>query len=230
MKRRRKDVEASNDPAGVEEALRRVFGSAGGGAPPGCGRLARYVVELMRWNRRFHLTGMKTVEEIVEMGVFSSAKAAGYLRDGEEVVDVGSGNGLPGLVLSAMVPGARFTLVEKSRTRCSFLKTAAGEMGVENVEVRAGDAESLVGGPGFDAALSMAVFKPEQWLVLGRKLLARDGRVFLFHAGREPPPQEAEGLALSSNETFILPWSRHGRSIAVYREAPVSRKQVAVPK
>ncbi len=204
----------------IERALRLVFESAGEPLPECSGRLVAYAAELERWNRRFHLTGFKSAEEIADMGIYSCGRLARHLAEGERIIDVGSGNGLPGLVLAALAPAADFTLVEKSPTRASFLKTTARAMGVENAAVLTERIETMAGRGLFDAALSMAVFRPPQWLQLGAGLVRPGGRVFLLHAGkggRQALPVAPAALELVEDERYALPLSGHRRGIAVYR-------------
>jgi 16S rRNA (guanine527-N7)-methyltransferase len=205
-------------PERIEKALRLVFESAREPLPECAGRLGVYAAELERWNRRFHLTGLRTAEEIADMGIYSCSRLARHLREGERVVDVGSGNGLPGLVLAALAPAADFTLVEKSPVRASFLKTAAAAMGIENAAVITDRVESLAGRTLFDAAVSMAVFHPPLWLEIGAGLVRPGGRVFWMHAGKGGSVPEAPGsLEPAGDEEYALPLSGHRRGISIYR-------------
>jgi len=205
------------DHAAIRRTVERVFLDAGESAPSCSAVLAGFLQELRLWNRRLRLTGMKTEDDLAERGVYASSRVARHLGGGDSVVDVGSGNGFPGLVLAALVPRARFTLVEKSPARAAFLKTAAARMAMGNVEVLAGRAEDLAGRRTFDAAVSMAVLRPAAWLELGSRLVGPGGRVFLLHAGRGELPAGTGGLVLVADDGFSLPWSRHRRAVAVYR-------------
>jgi len=205
----------------IKMAIMKVFADAGDELPDRHEKLVVFSAELMLWNRRFHLTGMNTVEELVEMGIYSCSRIVDSMKGDRRVVDIGSGNGLPGLVLSALAPRVNFTLVEKSPMKASFLKTAAGKMGCENVVVVTGRAEELAGVELFDSAISMAVFKPLKWLELGRNFVGQGGRVFLLHSGLQEIPEGTGSLKLVANDEYTLPWSRHRRGIAVYAKIPL---------
>jgi len=206
----------------ARQAIEKVFLDSGGPLPGGLDRLVLFAGELMLWNERFRMSGFRDAGDIAESGVYACSRVAPYLEEGESVVDVGSGNGFPGLVLAALLPGVTLTLVEKSRRKTSFLKTAAGRMGAENVRVLAVTAEDLAGCETFDSAISMAVFRPSKWLEVGRKLIGGKGKLFLLHSGRSSLPEKPAGLKLASNEEFLLPWSRRRRGIAVYSIEPQS--------
>ncbi|MFH1434441.1 MAG: RsmG family class I SAM-dependent methyltransferase [Pseudomonadota bacterium] len=204
--------------ANISRTLKKVFLDAGDRVPEGLDRLSGYVAELLLWNRRFHLTGMKTVEEIAEKGVYACARIADHLAGCRSVLDIGSGNGLPGLVLAALVPSSTMTLVEKSPVKASFLKTAAAKMDTGNVAVVTARAEEMVGSLAADAAMSMAVLRPAAWLELGRNFVEPGGRVLLLHAGRDPVPDDAANLDLVTTDVYTLPWSGHSRAISVYKK------------
>lgn len=70
------------------------------------------------------------------------------LRSAGVVADLGAGAGLPGLVLAAALPAARVVLVESVGRKCDFLRAAAAEMGLANVEVVRARAEEWADGVG----------------------------------------------------------------------------------
>jgi 16S rRNA (guanine527-N7)-methyltransferase len=79
------------------------------------------------------------------------APAAGW------IADVGSGAGLPGIVLALLLPSARLTLVEPLARRVAFLHECAAELGLANVEVLRGRAEDLTGTLAADMVTARAV-------------------------------------------------------------------------
>ena len=98
------------------------------------GRLDLYLDCLQHWSEKINLTGAKTKEGAFETLVLPVLGAEALLTG--PVIDVGSGNGSPGLILAALRPDLKFTLLEPRAKRWAFLREAAREMGVENVSVR----------------------------------------------------------------------------------------------
>lgn len=96
-------------------------------------RLHRYLDCLQRWSPRINLTGAETTEAAFRTLVLPILGAEILLVGG--VIDVGSGNGSPGLILAALRPELEFTLLEPRAKRWAFLREAAREMGVEKVTV-----------------------------------------------------------------------------------------------
>lgn len=80
---------------------------------------------------------------------------------GQAWVDVGTGGGLPGLVLAVVQPDVAWTLIDATRKKTEVVRAIADEMGLANVEVVTGRAEALAHEPGyrerFDGAVSRAV-------------------------------------------------------------------------
>ncbi len=97
-------------------------------------RLNRYLDCLRHWAPKINLTGAETRETAFRTLVFPILGAETLLFGG--VVDVGSGNGSPGLILAVLRPDLDFTLLEPRAKRWAFLREAAREMGAENVAVR----------------------------------------------------------------------------------------------
>ena len=87
-------------------------------------QLTRYRDELLRWNARVNLTAITDDDEIVHKHFLDSLSILEHitLKDGDSVIDVGTGAGFPGVVLKIYAPGIRLTLLEASEKKASFLK------------------------------------------------------------------------------------------------------------
>jgi 16S rRNA (guanine527-N7)-methyltransferase len=91
--------------------------------------LARYLEILEHWNRRVNLTGARTAEGQVRTLVEPVLPAVARIESGP-LLDIGSGNGSPGLVLAAVRPDLEVTLLEPRQKRWVFLVEAARAMGL----------------------------------------------------------------------------------------------------
>jgi 16S rRNA (guanine527-N7)-methyltransferase len=103
------------------------------------------------------LIGPRETERIWERHLLNCAFAAEFLPEQGEVVDIGSGAGLPGLVFAMLRPSLRVVLVESMLRRCVFLNECVERLGLENVQVVRGRAEELVGQIQADVATARAV-------------------------------------------------------------------------
>lgn len=84
----------------------------------------RYRTELLRWNKHINLTAITDENEIIHKHFLDSLSVLKHisLKNGDAVIDVGTGAGFPGIVLKIYVPDIRLTLVEASKKKGSFLK------------------------------------------------------------------------------------------------------------
>ena len=95
-------------------------------------------------NQKYNLTSLKTSEEIYEVLFIDSllpfTMFPGF-KAGEQVIDVGSGAGIPGLVLAPLFPETHFCLLDATRKKIQFVEAVVKECGLNNVSVRLGRAE-----------------------------------------------------------------------------------------
>lgn len=94
------------------------------------GRLETYVELLVRWNSRINLIGPSTVDAVWERHIADAAQIVAYGR-GRCWLDLGTGAGIPGLVVAIMIAGAggHAHLVESNRKKCAFLREAVRATG-----------------------------------------------------------------------------------------------------
>ncbi|WNB85591.1 16S rRNA (guanine(527)-N(7))-methyltransferase RsmG [Cellulomonas sp. ATA003] len=103
------------------------------------------------------LIGPREVGRLWERHLLNSASLAPYLPTTGTVVDVGSGAGLPGVVLAALLPGTELVLLEPMERRVTWLTEVTQQLGLDNVTVRRGRAEELHGAIAADAVTARAV-------------------------------------------------------------------------
>jgi 16S rRNA (guanine527-N7)-methyltransferase len=115
------------------------------------------------------------------------------LRAAARIADVGSGAGLPGLVLAASLPAAAVDLIESSSRKCDFLRRAILRMAIGNATVVCDRAETWAAGEGreaYDAVTARAVGSLATLAELASPLLP-DGGVLVAWKGRRDPREEA---------------------------------------
>jgi 16S rRNA (guanine527-N7)-methyltransferase len=128
-----------------------------------------YYEELVDWNRRVNLTAITDYEEVQVKHFLDSLTLVPALEGipwpevGFDLLDVGTGAGLPGIPIKVFLPQIRLVLLESVGKKTAFLRHVAGRLGLDNVEVLTGRAEELAHQPeyreGFDLVVSRAVNK-----------------------------------------------------------------------
>ena len=108
-------------------------------------RLLQYLQLLQRWNRVHNLTSVRDPERMLSLHLADCLALVSPLdrRAPRRVLDVGSGAGLPGLVLAVMRPHWQLVLVDAVQKKCAFLHQAAAALHLRNVEVVHGRVEQL---------------------------------------------------------------------------------------
>jgi 16S rRNA (guanine527-N7)-methyltransferase len=128
------------------------------------------------------LIGPGEVSRIWERHLLNCAVVTDLVPSGATVCDIGSGAGLPGLVMAIRRPDLQVTLVEPLLRRTTFLHEAVEALTLGNVVVRRDRAEALHGSVTFDVVTSRAV-APMDRLARWSLPLVRSGGVFLAMKG-----------------------------------------------
>lgn len=108
-------------------------------------RLIRFATELRRWNTRINLVGASTLDDIEERHLADSSQIDALVEPRGHWADLGSGGGLPGLVLAILWQDreVRFTLVESDRRKAAFLRQMVRELALDDVSIIADRIESV---------------------------------------------------------------------------------------
>jgi 16S rRNA (guanine527-N7)-methyltransferase len=121
------------------------------------------------------------------------------IRSGHEWVDVGTGGGLPGLVLALVRPNSRWVLIDATRKKIEEVRSFAVELGLDNVEAVAGRAETLAHDPGFrerfDGAATRALGPLPVVMELCRGFVKPGGTIAAVRGSEQPGEMESARLA-----------------------------------
>ena len=98
-------------------------------------QFAVYLRELKRWNKTYSLTTITEPLEVVHKHFLDSLNYLAPLAEVDEILDLGSGPGFPGLPLAIVLPKTKFVLVEARRKKTIFLTYICQQLGLENVEI-----------------------------------------------------------------------------------------------
>ncbi|WP_159808254.1 16S rRNA (guanine(527)-N(7))-methyltransferase RsmG [Cellulomonas citrea] len=141
---------AATDPLAGSQAVRAYFGDA-------WPVVSQFDVLLREHGVVRGLIGPREPGRLWERHLLNSAAAAPLVAGRPTVLDLGSGAGLPGVVLAAMLPQSRWVLLEPMERRVTWLTWVVGELGLSNVEVVRGRAEDVVGRFSMHAVTTRAV-------------------------------------------------------------------------
>jgi 16S rRNA (guanine527-N7)-methyltransferase len=172
--------------------------------------LLEYMALLLKWNRTYNLTAIRDPHSVVAHHLLDSLAvvphltlAAGPVR----LADAGSGAGLPGIPLAIARPEWRITLAEANQKKATFLRQAAIELRLKNVDVHEGRVEAWRPLPLFDAVISRAFAALQDFIAACRHLLAPAG-VLAAMTG-VAPAQLDKGCRLIPLRVPLLDAQRH---------------------
>lgn len=140
----------------------------------------RYVKLLWEWNEKINLTRHTDYSKFVARDLLDCVQLAALLHQGEEILDVGSGGGVPGVVLSILRPDLQISICDSVGKKAKVLQEIVKKLDLP-VAVYDQRAESLLEDLRFDAITARAVgsmakmlrwFQPH-WVSIGRLLLIK---------------------------------------------------------
>ncbi|MCA3358427.1 MAG: 16S rRNA (guanine(527)-N(7))-methyltransferase RsmG [Roseomonas sp.] len=144
--------------------------------------LAAYRDLLLRWNARINLISGETAAEIDQRHIADSAQLGPLLPRQGPVADIGSGAGLPGMVLAILQPDREFHLVESDKRKAAFLIEASAQLKLPMVRVHASRAENAKLPP--LAAITARALAPLASLLPHAAKFLAPGGVALFPKGK----------------------------------------------
>ncbi|QIK63381.1 16S rRNA (guanine(527)-N(7))-methyltransferase RsmG [Leucobacter viscericola] len=144
--------------------------------------LRAFTADLAARGEELGLIGPLELPRLWTRHILNSAVLAPLIRSGGRVADIGTGGGMPGLVLGIIRPDAEFLLIEPMERRCAWLNEQIEGLELTNVEVRRGRAEEFHGAFEVDQVTARAVTALRKLVPLTAPLL-RDGGEMLFLKG-----------------------------------------------
>lgn len=173
--------------------------------------LDRYRAALWRWNEQLNLTRHTTHAKFVGRDVVDSLELAKLIAPKRRVLDVGSGGGVPGLVIAICRPDLRVTVCESTQKKAKVLQSLVDELGLPT-EVFGCRAEELLEVRTFDAIVARAVAplaKMLSWLApyweSFDELLLVKGRSWVDERGEARHRGLMHGLELRKAATYAMP-------------------------
>ncbi|WP_141888273.1 16S rRNA (guanine(527)-N(7))-methyltransferase RsmG [Leucobacter komagatae] len=144
--------------------------------------LREFATDLAARGEELGLIGPLELPRLWTRHLLNSAVLAPLLREGGRVADIGTGGGMPGLVLGILRPDVEFFLVEPMERRCLWLNEQIERLGLTNTHVKRGRAEEFHGAFEADQITARAVTALKKLVPLTVPLL-REGGELLFLKG-----------------------------------------------
>jgi 16S rRNA (guanine527-N7)-methyltransferase len=151
-----------------------------------------YLALLFKWNSVYNLTSIRDPKDMVRQHLLDSLSAVYAFKDAKNILDVGSGGGLPGVVLAIAYPNAKVSMIDTVSKKTAFLSQVKTELSLENVTVYNSRVEQLNVEKKFDVITSRAFSELSNFINWSNHLLMEGGQ-YIAMKGVEPL-QEIECL------------------------------------
>jgi 16S rRNA (guanine527-N7)-methyltransferase len=129
---------------------------------------------LEKWNRVYRLSGLRDPEQMLSHHVLDALAVVPHVC-ARAILDVGSGAGLPGIPLAIACVGAKVTLLDSNEKKAGFMRQAAIELKLENVDVVCERVEQWNPREQFDLVISRAFSEIGEFVRLAGRLCSRKG-------------------------------------------------------
>ena len=196
----------------LRPTLRAAIAELGLEVPePQVDTLLGYLALLQRWNSHYNLTSVRDPAQMVTHHLADCLAIIGPLRrqtggDATRLLDVGSGGGLPGVVIAALNPSIDVTCVDTVGKKAAFVQQAAGELRLANLHAAHARVEKMNAAP-FNVVTSRAFASLADFVALTRNRLAHGG-VWMAMKGKTPTDEMAalpSGVSVFHVEQLSVP-------------------------
>jgi 16S rRNA (guanine527-N7)-methyltransferase len=155
-------------------------------------QLLDYLALLNKWNHVYNLTSVRDPMQMMTLHVLDTLAAVPAFHAAHNVLDVGAGGGLPGIVLAIARPDVKVSLIDTVHKKTAFLTQVKAELGLANVTVYTKKVQELAVKQPFDVITSRAFADLSDFVNWSGHLLAEGGR-FIALKGTAPA-EERERL------------------------------------
>lgn len=162
-------------------------------------KLLDYIGLLQKWNKVYNLTAIRDPLEMITLHLLDSLSVLPYIK-AKNLLDVGSGGGLPGIVLAICLPELQVTTIDAVQKKAIFMRQVKGELELSNLEVVHGRVEDFQPKEKFELIISRAFSEIALFIKLTRHLLAANGKWLAMKGS--VPHQELAGVV--TNKTYPL--------------------------
>lgn len=155
--------------------------------------LLDYIELLVHWNQAYNLTAVRDPRAMVAYHLLDSLSLLPHLQDAERCLDMGSGAGLPGVVLALVEPERHWVLLDSNSKKTRFLQQVRMQLGLKNIEVVRRRITEYTPDGHFDVVTARALAGLDKLCHWAQPLLAPGGRLLAMKAA--PDTEELDGIA-----------------------------------
>ena len=173
-------------------------------------QLLKFHSLIIKWNKVYNLSAIRDPIESIKKHFLDSLSILSFIRP-ELLLDVGSGAGLPGIIIAIMKPNTSVFVIDSVGKKCRFMQTVKTELSLNNLSVINSRVESYDYHKTFPQIVSRAFSNVADTIEKTKHLISSDGRYLLMKGDNI----ETEEIKLLKTEVHILkvPYVSDNRSL-----------------
>ena len=173
-------------------------------------QLLHYLSLILKWNKIYNLSAIRDPIESVKKHLLDSLSIIHFIQPGL-LLDVGSGAGLPGIVIAIMKPETEVFVLDSVGKKCRFMQVVKSELALENLIVVNSRVESFKPKESFSQIASRAFAEVSKTIQLTKHLLEENGR-YLLMKGSNVDEEDIDNLDVKVH-SMTVPFVSDKRSL-----------------
>lgn len=189
-------------------------------------QLLQYLAMLHKWNKAYNLSGLHGLREMLTLHLVDSLTLLPYIK-ADRVADVGTGPGLPGMILAICMPETEFFLIDSNSKKTRFIFQTAASLGLHNVHAVHARVEGYAITPQVAIVTSRAFASLRNFIESSQHLLSARGSM-LAMKGQYPQPEIADlpaGFTLVASHRLQVPGTDVNRHLLEIRRTGMAGAQ-----
>ena len=164
-------------------------------------KLIEYASLVIDYNKNVNITGAKNIEDFFNDHIADCLLALDIFADYDNIIDIGSGSGLPSIPLAIVFNDKRFTLCESKNKKAEFLRLAKDKLELNNIEVKCINAYEIK--EKYDTITSRAFSDIATLLKIFNKLKTKNSKLVLYKGKKEKIEEELKEANIPKNKYNI---------------------------
>ena len=166
--------------------------------------IERFVEDAFLFNKKHNIFARRDLEEVYEKDVLDSLPLVREIQDAQQILDLGSGGGFPGILVGILKPDLTVHLLEKNQKKCYFLNKTIDALALKNTKVIKATLNDKNNLKPYDLITARAFSSTANILKLTKNNLVKDGQYILLKGRREKILEEVESIDTNKYKYEII--------------------------
>ena len=166
--------------------------------------IERFVEDAFLFNKKHNIFARRNLAEVYEKDVLDSLPLVREIQDAQQILDLGSGGGFPGILVGILKPDLTVHLLEKNQKKCYFLNKTINALALKNTKVIKTTLNDKNNLKPYDLITARAFSSTANILKLTKNNLVKDGQYILLKGRREKILEEVESIDTNKYKYEII--------------------------